>query len=150
MLVSVPCELYRVCMPCHSQLIALALCRWAQVQYLVDDKSLLFHASDVQSKAGKVIKYVTQYGSEVHQKLSDAGLAPTLYEVVQLPGGFMQVSLTLIILLPACDDCNVIVRDLIALGHVCCDNCCRWRWSCLLRRMDGWYYHLFHQKICRW
>ena len=77
------------------------VCRWSQVQHLVDDKSLLFHASDVQSKAGKVIMYVTQYGSEVHQTLPDAGLAPTLYELVQLPGGFMQVSVTWTMLLPA-------------------------------------------------
>ena len=69
------------------------LCRWAEVQLLVKNKSLLFCASDAQTKAAKVIKYVTQYGSEVHQMLSNAGLAPILYQVVQLPGGFMQVSL---------------------------------------------------------
>ena len=83
----------------HS--LSTIVCRWSQVQHLVDDKHLLFHASDVQSKAGKVIKYVTKYGSEVHQTLSDAGLAPTLYELVQLPGGFMQVSLTWTMSLPA-------------------------------------------------
>ncbi len=107
----VPCVPYAVGMDCQQHLkkkgIALALilvCRWAEVQHLVDNKSLLFYASDAQTKAGKVVKYVTQYGSEVHQTLSDAGLAPVLYELVQLPGGFMQVSYnpTLVKLLHAC------------------------------------------------
>ena len=71
---------------------SLIVCRWAEVQGLVNSKSLLFYASDAQTKASKVIKYVTQYGHEVHQLLSDAGLAPILYQLVQLPGGFMQVS----------------------------------------------------------
>ncbi|KAL0049923.1 hypothetical protein WJX82_000834 [Trebouxia sp. C0006] len=70
--------------------------RWAEVQLLVNNKSLLFYASDAQTKAAKVIKYVTQYGSEVHQMLSNAGLAPILYQVVQLPGGFMQVEMELL------------------------------------------------------
>lgn len=70
--------------------------RWAEVQLLVKNKSLLFCASDAQTKAAKVIKYVTQYGSEVHQMLSNAGLAPILYQVVQLPGGFMQVEMELL------------------------------------------------------
>ena len=72
--------------------ISSTVCRWAEVQVLVDGNSLLFYASDAQSKASRVIKYVTQYGHEVHQLLSDAGLAPILYQLVQLPGGFMQVS----------------------------------------------------------
>lgn len=55
---------------------------------LIGGKSFLFHSSDVQSKAGPVTKYVTPYGIEVHQTL-------------HLPRGFMQVSLPLIILLPA-------------------------------------------------
>ncbi len=86
-------------MDCQQQLkkkgIALALdvvCRWAEAQDLVDNTSLLFYAREAQTKTGKVIKYVTQYGSEVHQALSNAGLAPVLYEMVQLKGGFMQVS----------------------------------------------------------
>ena len=58
----------------------------------MNSKSLLFYASDAQTKASKVIKYVTRYGHEVHQLLADAGLAPILYQLVQLPGGFMQVS----------------------------------------------------------
>ena len=68
------------------------MCRWAEVQLLVSNKSL-FYASDAKTKTAKVVKYVTKYGSEVHQVLSDAGLAPILYQVVQLPEGFMQVSL---------------------------------------------------------
>ena len=73
----------------------MIVCRLAEVQVLVNSKSLLFCASDAHTKASKVIKYVTQYGHEVHQLLSDAGLAPVLYQVVQLPGSFMQVSLIL-------------------------------------------------------
>ena len=34
-----------------------------------------------------------QYGGEVHQVLSDAGLAPVLYQLIPMPGGFTQVSL---------------------------------------------------------
>lgn len=62
-----PCVLIRwVCLisNMYSQITALvftSVCRWSQVQHLVGDKSLLFPASDVQSKGGKVIKYVTQY-----------------------------------------------------------------------------------------
>lgn len=54
--------------------------------------SLLFFARDAQTKTPKVIKYLTKYGIEVHQALSDAGLAPVLYDTVHLKGGFMQVS----------------------------------------------------------
>lgn len=42
--------------------------------------SLLFFARDAQTKTPKVIKYLTKYGIEVHQALSDAGLAPVLYD----------------------------------------------------------------------
>ena len=95
-----------VCVPClmgmHRQSekrvkgsILVNLCRWAEVQLLVNNKSLLFCASDAHTKAAKVIKYVTQYGTEVHQTLSNARLAPMLYQLVQLPGAFMQVSLLL-------------------------------------------------------
>ena len=73
----------------------MIVCRLAEVQILVNSKSLLFCASDAHTKASKVIKYVTQYGHEVHQLLSDAGLAPILYQLVQLPGSFLQVSLIL-------------------------------------------------------
>ena len=59
----------------------------------MSDKSLLFYAQDAQTKAGRVVKYVTRYSSEVHQLLSDNSLAPRLYQVVHLPGGFKQVSL---------------------------------------------------------
>ena len=75
--------------------ILVNLCRWAEIQLLVNNKSLLFCASGAHTKAAKVIKYVTQYGTEVHQTLSNAGLAPVLYQLVQLPGAFMQVSLLL-------------------------------------------------------
>ena len=54
--------------------ILVNLCRWAEVQLLVDNNSLSFYASDAQTKAAKVIKYVTQYSSEVHQTLSNTGL----------------------------------------------------------------------------
>jgi len=55
----------------------------------------LFYARDAHTKTGKVIKYVTEYGTEVHQVLSDAGLAPVLYGTVELRGGFIQVSWSL-------------------------------------------------------
>jgi hypothetical protein len=87
---------YLVWWACIVRVIAsvlVNLCRWAEVQQLVNNKSLLFYASDAQTKAAKVIKYVTRYGIEVHQMLSDAGLAPILYQLVPLPGSFMQVSL---------------------------------------------------------
>lgn len=71
------------------------VCRWAEVQHLVDTTSLLFYARDAHTKTGKVIKYVTEYGTEVHQVLSDAGLAPVLYETMELRGGFIQVSWSL-------------------------------------------------------
>lgn len=133
----------------------LIVCRWAEVQVLVNSKSLLFYASDAQTKASKVIKYVTQYGHEVHQLLSDAGLAPTLYQLVQLPGGFMQVSPILGQL------CCIFVGQFVASFALCqcyllcCGfreimTICRWRWSCLLRRMDGRCYQVFHSKICCW
>jgi len=94
----VTCVPWLVGMHCHSEKRVIAsvlvnLCRWAEVQLLVNNKSLLFYASDAQTKAPKVIKYVTQYGIEVHQMLSNAGLAQILYRLVPLPGGFMQVSL---------------------------------------------------------
>ena len=38
---------------------SLFVCRWAEVQVLVNSKSLLFYASDAETKASKVIKYVT-------------------------------------------------------------------------------------------
>lgn len=84
-------------MHCQSQKRVIAsifvtLCSQAEVQLLVNNKSLLFYASDAKTKAAKFIKYVTQYGSEVHQTLSNTGLAPILSQLVQLPGGFMQVS----------------------------------------------------------
>ena len=127
------------------------VCRWSQVQNLVDDKSLLFYASNIQSKEGKVIKYVTQYGSEVHQTLSDAGLAPTLYDVVQLPGGFVQVSYTLTLVASLVASCLLDgQRYLSAVGHLRLQQIARWKWSCLLRRMDGGCYPLCHQKICCW
>lgn len=67
-------------------------CRWSEVQHLVDIDSLLYFARDAKTKTAKVIKYVTKYGTEVHQALSDAGLSSVLYDTVQLEGGFMQVS----------------------------------------------------------
>lgn len=52
----------------------------------------LFYAQDAQPKAGKVVKFATRYDCEVPQALYHAGLAPALYEVEHLQGGFIQVS----------------------------------------------------------
>ncbi|KAK9919159.1 hypothetical protein WJX75_009796 [Coccomyxa subellipsoidea] len=75
--------------------------RWSEVQHLVNINSLLFFARDAQTKTPKVIKYVTKYGIEVHQALSDAGLAPVLYDTVHLKGGFMQDGWTRVDMLSA-------------------------------------------------
>jgi hypothetical protein len=78
-------------------------CRWSDVQHLVDIDSLLFFARDANDKMAKVIKYATQYGTEVHQALSDAGLAPILYDTRDLKGGFTQVSCAKAFILPLYD-----------------------------------------------
>ena len=57
----------------------------------MDVNSLLYLARDPETETAKVIKYVTKYGTEVHQVLADAGLAPVLYSTVQLKGNFIQV-----------------------------------------------------------
>ena len=67
------------------------ICRWSEVQHLVDVNSFLYLARDPETETAKVIKYVTKYGTEVHQVLADAGLAPVLYSTVQLKGNFIQV-----------------------------------------------------------
>lgn len=67
-------------------------CRWSDVMRLFDSDNLLFFARDASDRTARVVKYVTQYGTEVHQALSDAGLAPVLYDTKDLKGGFTQVS----------------------------------------------------------
>lgn len=113
----------------RCSLNSLFVCRWAEVQLLVNSKSLLFYASDAQTKANKVIKYVTRYGHEVHQLLSDAGLAPNLYRLVQLPGAFMQVSLILgqicCILVGLITSCHVLCPGSMCYGFRVMLTICR-------------------------
>ncbi len=90
---SVPC---RACtLPSHSIGVAISsgtTRRWSEVQHLLNKDSLLFFAHDAHMEKPMVVKYVTKYGTEVHQALSDAGLAPVLYDTVQVKGGFIQVN----------------------------------------------------------
>ena len=67
-------------------------CRWSEVQSLRPNNSRLFFGCDAKDNTAKVIKFVTTYGTEVHQALSDAGLAPILFDIQELKGGFKQVS----------------------------------------------------------
>lgn len=67
------------------------MCRWSQVQRMSEGRDTLWAAHDLSQGLTIVIKFTTTYDKEVHQTLSDSKLAPQLFSVKQLHGGFYQV-----------------------------------------------------------
>ncbi len=81
-----------MCGRVHDTLTWHSAFRFFQARPLIDKSVLVFGVQMAEGEEERIlVKFPTSYGTDVHRSLAAAGLAPQLYAVTELPGGFLQV-----------------------------------------------------------